>query len=242
MSFGFSALGEVGNVQVDSAYKNLVLIKSGSVTLSNGNVEFASSSSDPRVLVTCAGIDPVIALKTSHGTRTYRVPKGGGNYEFHILGDPGHFVQYFIFDEPPQGAATFGMRVFSSEGEKVFDSAHRPLRVLGQYRGNASPWPFPGSISYTEHRFSFQHGNLAVVTCQQAARLVVETYEMMGSYFYESFINSSRSFIDGSDVVVVNAQEVAFPGGSRGGEMFRRDLWEILVVDVSGYPSNYSAS
>ena len=241
MSFGFSALGEAGNVQVDASYKNLALIKSGSVTLSNGNVEFASSSSDPRVLVTCSGVDPVIAIQTSNDTRTYRVNNGGGDYEFHILGFPEDVVQYFIFDEPPQEVSSFGMRVFSSGGEKVFDSAHRPLRVLGQYRGSAAPWPYAGSIDYTEHRFSFQHGNLAVVTCQQAARMVVEAYDMMGSYIYESFVNSSRSFIDGTDVVVVNAQETAFPGGgSSGGEMFRRDLWEILVVDVSGYPSSYS--
>lgn len=70
--------------------------------------------------------------------------------------------------------------------------------------------------------------------------MVVEAYDMMGSYIYETFINSSRSFIRGSEAVVINSQETAFAGGGTGGEMFRRDLWEILVVDVSGYPSEYS--
>ena len=241
MGFGLNVSGDAGNVQVDSAYQNLVLVKCGYITLTNGNNEGYNTSSDPREVLTVSGVDPVIAIQYHLHTRTFRRDMGSGVFEFHILGGSSASVRYFVFDTPvSQPSQDFGMKVFGPGGAQVFDSGYRPMRVLGSHSGSAAPWPLINATeaNSTNITFTYSHGNLAVITCQQAAKAVTEVYDINGMSMYESYINTSRSKVDGSSVVVTNSMEMSFPLGISG--IKRWDLWSILVVDVSGYPSSYS--
>jgi hypothetical protein len=125
MPVGLQIKGSHGFTQIDSSYRNLVLVDQGSVTSSTGGS-----------LVKAGRTTPILAIKPTFlggGTKA-AVISGlditGSTYTWYVANGS---CDYWLFDVAPVRAHGAGLRVFNPAGDVVFDSGYKPLRVIGVY-------------------------------------------------------------------------------------------------------------
>jgi hypothetical protein len=154
-NYGARFLGDSGIVQIDTGYRNFEVLASGTGTGTSGtfsriDITFPSCSQPP-----------MLFLKTDNNT-TGRVAfqnwnKTGANYTGARIIVHGGLLQFSWFVvSPPLAPSTdsWGMRVYDSSGNVVFDGGKRYLRIIDALRvGNSNGFGgvvLPGgAMSYT---------------------------------------------------------------------------------------------
>lgn len=124
MSYGLQIWGNAGVLQIDSDYRNHIVVQSGSFSMPGGpgfnsaTVAFANAWPDP----------PLIFARCAKSIALYGYSiDGSGNFSgFDIVGDTSDAaatVEYYVCAlSPAISAETHGLRVYDAAGRLSFDS------------------------------------------------------------------------------------------------------------------------
>lgn len=128
MATGLTILNTAGTTQIDELYRNFCLAEKGTQTTSSG---LATVFGHIGEVTFTGGVSPIIAIRSAAYSYPAYVTKSGSTYTWGIAieGASGQSFSYYIFDAPPTGLATHGLRVFDASGNVVFDSGYNYMRV-----------------------------------------------------------------------------------------------------------------
>lgn len=152
MPAGFESIGDSGSYQVDSDFKNLALIRAGTVNsqaYTNGETQNTIPS---RVGITINDGEILAIACTQYCAFGSRV----GNVAYvYVNAQPGQAVQYYIFQSGGAPATNFGLQVFNESAELTFDAGWNlfDVRLVMSGYGSAS---LPASRKY-----AFVHSQIA---------------------------------------------------------------------------------
>lgn len=119
MPVGFESIGDSGNFQVDSSFKNLAMVRSGTVAsqqYSNGSTQNTNPS---RVGVTLYEGE-ILAVSCSEYCSLGG--KVGDTAYVYVSAPAGQPVNYYIFKPGGLTVSSFGLQVWNEVGELTFDS------------------------------------------------------------------------------------------------------------------------
>lgn len=222
MEAGLQIYNTTGNIQIDSKFKNLAIIKKGEVQLLGTDVEWTGGA---KTKINVAGTNPLIAIQSTVRMRTRRLKEANGTYSFYFnisqnVAPPK--VKYWVFDEPTS-VGNSGLQVFDQSGQLVFDSSRGYMKVVGFINRTATFTYFGTSQTY-----NYLSSSLAIVTCQQASRLE----DTGGGQNPETTIYSVTGSTNGKMVTVYDG-----PEWTVGGVLvspYTRLQATLLIIDVSG--------
>lgn len=127
---GLRAYNDNGILQIDSKYKNMELVGSGSAVASAGGIA-------RYVDVNVVGVNPLLAFRHAYGVTCVPIAKSGSTFTFRLYtyyagGTTGDLnINYWIFDSiASPSASSYGLQVFNESGEICYDSAGKYFKVL----------------------------------------------------------------------------------------------------------------
>lgn len=227
---GFQAIGDTGSYQVDSNFKNLAMVRSGTLisqTYTNGET---TNTSPSRATLTLNDGE-ILALSCSVfcalGSRV-------GNTAYVYCSEAaGQLIRYYVF-KPGDNPTGFGLQVFDASGDLTFDAGWKLFDVRSILSGYSSA-QLPSGRSY------------AFVHSQIGTRITYnKVVNGMEPNIFTSYIRStefSSYAISGSTIsCALSAVDIASTRPSRGssGPGFTRIATNnvnpvALVIDVTGY-------
>lgn len=153
MTFGAVISNTSGVTIINNSYKNMRLVKQETHSVSAGST----------VAITVSNFSvPIIALSSNASSAVLGRYLSGGVLTFYVKSATAGSFTAYIFDDTPSAVIsdTYGMQVFGSGGQLLFNGGDKYLRVLG-----VLPVPyntrFPGS--YPDATASYPVANAAVV-------------------------------------------------------------------------------
>lgn len=134
MPAGLYVLNDDDITQIDSTYRNLHLMRKGSVSFNTASMPVASVTGlkATEVLVVRSTRPIRLATRTMSGglrTESYGANGGSGNLE------------YWVFDTPIPGSSDYGLQVFNASSTLVFDSGFPPMTVAANFDGYTGAFP-----------------------------------------------------------------------------------------------------
>lgn len=120
MPSGFQCFTESGGLtQIDSTYRNLMLVRAGS---------FSGSS------VVTVSTAAIAAFRTSEGAqlKINEIRYGGGDFKAYDCTVTGGTANYFVFDFGAP-ATNYGLEIYTESGELAFSAAYDYMRVAGSW-------------------------------------------------------------------------------------------------------------
>lgn len=137
MSHGLQVYNESGILQIDSLYKNMSLVSSGSVICSGNDVGLTRYAD-----VNITGTNPILALREyNHGISALAYAKSGNVFTFRIYAylyrrsDNAVMtdipVNYWVFDSVPNTPTSgHGLHVYNANGQLAYDSNNKYFKIL----------------------------------------------------------------------------------------------------------------
>jgi len=206
VSFGLLTVNDDGVNLIDQDFKSMCVVASGSATTNEAGTPVRKSLS-------YAGVNPMLAVD-SHGVEFGIVEQGcsGGTFYWTVARADGSSTaapfDYWIFDDVPAITPSgYGMAVWNSAGQLVFDSNHKYLR----------PGPAPAG------------GVNAVITCNGAIRVV--SIDLGGSWSNDKHLNTF--WVDGSGVL--HTSHRLYSSGTAGSDVGYVPNTVFMQVDVTNY-------
>lgn len=152
MPVGFESVGDSGSYQVDSDFKNLAMIRSGTVnsqTYTNGET---TNTAPTRVAITLNDGEILAIACTQYCAFGSRI----GNVAYvYVNAAAGQAVQYYIFQSGGAAASNFGLQVFNENGELTFDAGWNLFDVRHVLSGY-------GSVNLPAgKKYAFVHSQIA---------------------------------------------------------------------------------
>lgn len=203
MSYGLQVENSSNILQIDSNYANYLLTYSGFVTptnvfpVSQGFARFSYYQD-----ITVNGNSPIIALRTPLGgmAAVFSTEETSPNvWRFRIISTiSGRRVDYFIFDETfetSSSEAIWGLAVSNQNGDVVFDSGRKSLKVLDLI----SFYHDGGSFSFTPK--SYPNVNIAVIQSRSLLRYIDHYIPAHNGGFHiysvtSSYLNTTVDTVD----------------------------------------------
>lgn len=154
MAHGLKIFNDSGDVQIDDAYRNLLLVASGTVSS-------APTGSGASISYPTQSLCPPLILVRPHSDSKYVAPYlsiGMGSAYISCDG-PFDYAVYGLSGPVADTGASYGLKVFDSAGNLVFGSMYEAVRVM-QLLAVDMVWPdifgvpaseaaYPYVVSYT---------------------------------------------------------------------------------------------
>lgn len=165
MTYGFKAIGDAGNVQIDDTYSNLHFRGAGSVvttTLTDGGGGLSGGSYVDVVFTGCK--HNLFAIRCSVGATYILLGKSGTTWTYRFIAaregsttsTVGTTIYYWRFDTGPTTSSEgWGLRVWNASGDLTYDSGYKTL-VLEDFKQNftfitpddgSKDWAYSSSLS-----------------------------------------------------------------------------------------------
>lgn len=223
---------------IDGAFRNYYCAASGIAQITYANSDMNPGGVGPEAIVDYTGVNPMIAINCARHIRHWRENLGGNNWRFRFTVDD-YFdatqgrpfpMEWYIFDRPVPSGGNAGLQLFDADSNLVYDSTHKCMRVTGAIMFDAT---FPVTGGGAQRSFRFSNSKTAVLTCQQAMKLVPTQIEMNGSEVpaFEYYTVTAR--VEGSDIYTLD-RLVAYQIGSAVA-LISRPRASFLALDVTGY-------
>lgn len=229
MPAGVQIMNQQGVVQVDSSYRNYLLLKSGQFSL--------GTYPDPTAVTRWIAEQPPV--QTAHSLLLVQAPGWGirpttGSYvggrklcNFGFLKNSPPSFQYYIFDlVPPNSADKFGLQVFDKSGQIIYNALDYPLKIVKVAR-TLRVFNVP-QVVYTSPYVEVAYGSLS------GGKFT--SVDADGSEINLTFLSTdgnkvmSRWFDDNNG----DTAGIGFDGN------FGDDIMTVAVADVRGIPLNWS--
>lgn len=134
MGVGFQAFNSSGVFQVDGEYANPSLLRKGSAasvfdSAYNRGTLTLSIAPDEILAVACSSAHVAIVARSATSVVIHTDQAAGGDV-----------ISYWIFGAGAiaSSTSTFGMQVFNSAGQLIFDAQKKPLSVVQKLSGGSS--------------------------------------------------------------------------------------------------------
>lgn len=217
MAAGFQCFTESGGfVQIDSTYRNLLLVRANSFT---GSFVVTVSSA------------AIAAFRTSEGAqlKINEIRAGGGDFKAYDCTVTGGTAYYFVFDFGAP-ATNYGLEIYTEASELAFSAAYDYMRVAGNWQINSGT---PDSVGIAE-----SGRQIACAPCAMS-----NSFTVVGDHFPESDdvdVAKGYPFISnqsGGCYVTYAATVYRLPVQWATSEAppFAQGMW----LDVSGFPTSY---
>lgn len=241
MAAGLQVFNNSNTIQIDSLYKNYRLLSHGFVTITYANDDMNPNTAYVEGIVTVSGAqNPMIALSVNVNIRSWREQLSADTFRFRFSVDglstiPRPFnAEYYVYDAPPPTPTNpgFGLQVYNASGQVVYDSGFGYMRVLGVINQSAT---FPLIGAGVEQSFVYSGYKVAVVTCQQAIKILNTDVSVGGSGETVpgfEFYSLTPRVSSGSTVVTLDRLVNSQIGSAVA--MVTRPQSYLLVIDVSG--------
>lgn len=142
MQAGFQCFNDAGGFQIDGVYPQFVLRRKFDVATNYWNNGEAIGYSDVFISV---GDDEIVALSSS--TPCAVTYKQGGYLRLVSQGFTGTVITVYVFGAITSAGGGMGIQIFNSNGSVIFDSAQKPLVMIGFPTGEGS-FVYNGSRTY----------------------------------------------------------------------------------------------
>lgn len=131
MPVGFQAINDSFIYQIDGTNRNIGFVTKGSLAqqgAQNGvNAPYAASFVSSNI--------PIIFYRTSGPARVVAVQRSGTTNTIWAIGASGVAIPFWAFCENPVASQNIGLQVYNDAGQLAFDSAIKPLKIVGNYLG-----------------------------------------------------------------------------------------------------------
>lgn len=227
MAVGFETRNTSGVIQVDSANRNYLLIKSGQFTINGDNpADMATRWTAENPIGQTSASLMVVRSTPNFWMR----PTTGGylgsrkvcNFAYDkFFGKHGTF-QYYMYDlVTPRLSDRLGLQVFDDKGNLTYNALDYPLRILYASHNWSAP------TAYVSPHDNFAYGSLSGGKDVNSDDIDTECY-------YTYMTNSGRS-------VLIDYRYDQF-GDPEGGPVgnYGDSVSTLLVADVSNIPLNWS--
>jgi hypothetical protein len=227
MASGFQSMTDGGIFQIDDTYRNLSLVHSGQGTLGQASMNAFNSA-----LAQCSPYSQIAWKFTSSpgggGFPFMGEFAGGGRKTYIDYSVQQAFAQWYIFDViAPRATENVGLEVFNANGELCFASSALVMRVLdltGRVR-----------IDYNREVVVYTNNTGRDVAYMPCRSNLYFDYDGQNEEYGYGFLR-----INGNQLVVSGRYDMVENGG--GSITLRTEPCAVnmMVVDVTGYPANYS--
>lgn len=252
MQAGITVFNDNNIIQVDADFSNWVMIDKGSFYRNQvGNSTDApltgpgEKNEEPNTLYIIANaINPIIAVRTQRWHRIWRELISPSLWRFKITFGYGSqnswnmLVQWYVFDKITQVSGNFGLQTFDENGNIVFNSNSKYMKVLDVvYKDEVSWFNSNNTEKYTpdnpkiETIGSYPGKDFATIFGQQAC----SWYEYSGGFGYESGIPGVQVRFTDNSVVSRTGLMDGWPGGRGINPANTMTKWSLMVIDVTGY-------
>jgi hypothetical protein len=121
-------------IQIDDTYKNLEVRATGT---GSASTSYGSAGLMTATVVYAGGVNPMIAVSSDQGAALLSREVSGSTYTFTVVFAAAASFTYYIFDEPSNSAANYGLviRKASDPTQVIFDATKRYLRVQAVITG-----------------------------------------------------------------------------------------------------------
>lgn len=133
MPVGFYLLNDGMITQVDSTYKNIHLVRQGSVA-------FTGPSNLTTATITGIGANEIAVVRCNRPIRLMR-QYGTPRTQMYLANGGSGDLQYWIFGFPDITASSWGMQVFDATPKLVFDALFPPMAMSDSFFGYDGVWP-----------------------------------------------------------------------------------------------------
>lgn len=141
MPVGFQAMNDTGTFLIDGNFRNLCVVKSGTV------VTHATNNTAQIVYNGNASSTPLIAYRSTDFVWGFNGVPSSNTWTFNTYSINGsQSVKYWIFDNPPSTVSDFGLIVYNASGQVVFDATRQYMR-FGYRRTGANVAGWKGTLS-----------------------------------------------------------------------------------------------
>lgn len=131
MPEGLLVTNDANFIQIDSLFKNHRLTQQGTISMPAptvvGSEWFPNPGStfitaiNPVLAYRCAGAWAVVSMIRTISATTFKIE---------AVSDAAAPVDFYVFDDVPPTSSNFGLQVFDTGGNQVYDSNDQSLRVL----------------------------------------------------------------------------------------------------------------
>lgn len=240
MPAGLQVFNDSNTVQIDDEYSNLMFIRKGTLTLTDGGT---------LDVVVTNRVSPKVAIRVTDNQASskstaclYSVIDSGSTRTFRYRVEAGIVgavttLEYFVFDRGTPVSSGFGLQTFNSAGELIFDSGQKYLAIDSVLVSN----------NYEADGFTFA-GKSIVINTSRTYAIVFGEYggywtgqnipanpPFPQTYDDRTFAIGMRSITGGfvgalQNMFIIIRQNAEGPTGT---VKFLR--FSFLVVDVTGY-------
>lgn len=218
MPVGFQSINDSNVLQIDGRYKNLSLIRSGSVTPTSGEASISINASAGEILAVSCTDKFTLYWSTSNEAL------------IRINGSTSAPVKYYVFGIS-SFTSNYGLQVFDDAGQVVYDTGRKPFNVVDII------------TSYTTKNYSLGRNYAAVFISQRSLTtqnfipqggggvyLVSQTYETDFAQISSNTVTTSFDFAS----IISGLQFISPPIPPNGN--FGNDLTiKMMILDVTGY-------
>lgn len=230
MPVGFESIGDTGRYQVDSNFKNLALIRSGQL-LSQQYTNGSTTNTRPTRVAITLNEGEILALACTELCALGS--KIGNTVYVYVDSAAGQMVEYYIFKPGGNTSSTFGLQVFSEDGELTFDSGWDLFDVRYILSGYVT-----ASLS-AGRKYAFVHSQIGTsITYTQVVNGIPPN--SLTSHVRRTMFSAVK--ISGNSVVcqLSNVDVAATPPSSGAGQPYSETYSNnatpvALIIDVTGF-------
>ena len=131
MTYGLSVSNTAGSVQIDNTYKNMSLQQ---------KIPYSLGAGGETTITQYNSVNPMLFFRpTSGSVGVIYVSLSGSTFTWQIRAGSASSGDIYIFDQPNAATtSSYGLKVFDSSGNDIFNSDNKYLRVVEQFNCNYS--------------------------------------------------------------------------------------------------------
>lgn len=230
MISGFQAIGETGNYQIDSTFKNLALDRKGVLYSQQYTAGETTNTSPTRVQLTLLDGELLALACTVFCSLGSRV---GNVASVYVDSAAGAAVEYYIF-KPGSSESNFGLQVFNENSELTFDTSWKLFDVRSIMTGFSSLNLAPNKkYAFIQCQIQAQIYYAKVVVGQQP-NTTVNWFRSTSFSSYRINNNLVECAISAVDLAATRPQRVSSAQGYS--QTYNNGVTpQALILDVTGY-------
>lgn len=232
MAFGLEVYNTSGTVLFDTSHFNYALeaiteIAPATPTLNGGDWE-------SHIMVGGAPQPPLVALQCATGAALVRGYRGGASsWRFDVRSKSAVPVKFYSFKRGGLQASSFGLQTYDADGNVVYCSADRPLKLLDVISGTDGTSP-----SFTSRVWTYPSDRkVAFIPCRWAGERYIRTSSLGSSFIDTANVLCGLRNVNDHTLQGVMVNFWNFTAGAQGTTRYNlsQPNYQFLVADVTDY-------